>query len=904
MQRRYSPECTWLIRVADLASFVDLIRRPSNVLKISLTSSADYVHMSPERRTVSQNRTFQFDIHYSGQGEDLQANAFLSGYYLLVLCVGASAASHIVLQTDGTDVRSSDDDERICIETAKCLVEPGTARSAMAKPIVSEDLILPSPASPTFPSSSEKPAATGTRWSKGPHIATIASAVILSFNIILLIALEAKKIGGTTREGLLYDGSCSFTKNASIGLHLMINIFSTLLLAASNYCMQYLNAPTRSAIDDAHGRGKWLSIGVPSLRNIPYMGWKKLAIWMVLLVTSLPVHLLYNSVIYTSNSSPYGHSVLIAPTDFNPDIFKHNRTITNCLDEIDYMDEFRNAHFVKLTRNECMKTYSTPFLTSWGSAVVLSPEMDDSEGPLLIKDVMKFSKGHQFLNGSNHLMIQSKANQTIIDARPLTYRNQTVNASPFGEMSLARGNFLDTSECQNKYPTAKDSCKDLQHLHDIINYAPNQLGSFLGDTKAWANQSFMEHIRLKDAGEACGFDSHMDMADMDMSMPTDVKETGPYSVDGCYAMKLEEHCTLMFSMPILVAVIACGIVKVICMLYVSLLDSEDILLRMGDAVSSFLCRPDPNTEGRCMLSKDFKPNRRTPPRKLWMSAPSILRWVLTMVICAAFIIAAGAVLRVGLDYAKSGMTTVGATDMDILGTAWASVDLSLLIDPNNSGLDMSVTGSIIVTNIPQICVSISYFCFNTIITVMVCASEYSSYGVKRKILRVTNRKGAQRSTYWLSMPYQYSFSLLTIFAVLHWLVSQSIFFVLIVPYRGSTPFKDAAIQTCGFSPVAIVVTIVVSACVWLSVPVMGLRRLRSNIPLAGNCSLVFSAACHPPASDTNAAYNPVQWGECVGVPSLLRNGEAEVMEAEGDQRPHCSFTSYEVTEPHPGKEYY
>lgn len=557
------------------------------------------------------------------------------------------------------------------------------------------------------------------------------------------------------------------------------------------------------------------------------------------------------------------------------------------------MDTFNSSRFVKLTRHECMKAYSTPFLTSWGSVVVLSHEMDEAEGPLLFRDVMKFSKGHKFFNGSNHLMIQSKANQTIINARPLIFRNKTVTAAPFGPVSLANGNLIDASTCQSLYPSAKGSCLDLASLHEFVKDAPSHLQSFLGDSKAWANRSFMHDIQLRDTGEVCGLDKDM------MTMLMGNEGTGPYSVDGCHALKLDEHCTLMFSMPILVAVILCGVIKVICMFYVSRIQSHDVLLRLGDAISSFLCRPDPTTEGKCMLSKDLKPNRRAPPRKLWMAAPSTIRWISSMLICGIFILAAGAVLRVGLNYAKSGMTTIGANDMDILRSGWASVDLSLLIDPTGNGLNAGVTGSILITNIPQICVSISYFCFNTLMTVMVCASEYSSYGVKRKILRVTDRRGAQRSTYWLSMPYQYSFTLLTIFAVLHWLVSQSIFFVLIVPYKDATPLRDAAIETCGFSPVAIVISIVVSGCVWLSLPVLGLRRLRSNIPLAGNCSIAISAACHPPAGDVNAAFNPVKWGECVSVPSLLRNIEAELP----PEPPHCSFTSYEVLEPHHGKCY-
>lgn len=38
-------------------------------------------------------------------------------------------------------------------------------------------------------------------------------------------------------QGVLYEGPCSKVKRLGIGLHFVINILSTVLLAASNYCM-------------------------------------------------------------------------------------------------------------------------------------------------------------------------------------------------------------------------------------------------------------------------------------------------------------------------------------------------------------------------------------------------------------------------------------------------------------------------------------------------------------------------------------------------------------------------------------------------------------------------------------------------------------------------------------------
>lgn len=86
-------------------------------------------------------------------------------------------------------------------------------------------------------------------------------------------------------------GECDDIKKLNFGIHLLINIGSTLLLGASNYCMQTVSAPIRHDIDMAHASGKWLQIGVPSLRNLRLIGRKRILVWLCLAATSIPLHL-------------------------------------------------------------------------------------------------------------------------------------------------------------------------------------------------------------------------------------------------------------------------------------------------------------------------------------------------------------------------------------------------------------------------------------------------------------------------------------------------------------------------------------------------------------------------------------------------------------------------------------
>jgi hypothetical protein len=98
-----------------------------------------------------------------------------------------------------------------------------------------------------------------------------------------------------TNDGvdILYEASCDKTKKVNIGIHLLINILSSALLSASNYCMQCLSAPTRPEVDKAHSKGHWLDIGIPSLHNVVSASFarRKKLCWWILAFSSFPLHL-------------------------------------------------------------------------------------------------------------------------------------------------------------------------------------------------------------------------------------------------------------------------------------------------------------------------------------------------------------------------------------------------------------------------------------------------------------------------------------------------------------------------------------------------------------------------------------------------------------------------------------
>lgn len=111
--------------------------------------------------------------------------------------------------------------------------------------------------------------------------------VNLSFTLWIL-----SRRGIKNQRGILHEGNCDEVRNLNIAAHLIINIFSTMTLASSNYCMQYLSALTRAEINKEHARGRWLDIGIPSMRNLRRISRKRVLLWLFLGLTSLPLYLL------------------------------------------------------------------------------------------------------------------------------------------------------------------------------------------------------------------------------------------------------------------------------------------------------------------------------------------------------------------------------------------------------------------------------------------------------------------------------------------------------------------------------------------------------------------------------------------------------------------------------------
>lgn len=168
--------------------------------------------------------------------------------------------------------------------------------------------------------------------------------------------------------------------------------------------------------------------------------------------------------------------------------------------------------------------------------------------------------------------------------------------------------------------------------------------------------------------------------------------------------------------------------------------------------------------------------------------------------------------------------------------------------------------------------------------------EWNGIGATRKVLRVSEPRGDQRSTYFLSLPYRWAIPLLVVNTSFHWFLSQVFFLVRTDAMSGFREVDHERSRTAvGASGVSFAVFFGVFFILWISVRTLASRKISTNLPPASASGLIISAAYHL-LGDREAHLKPVQWG---GVPG-------QVVEGYG----HCSVSAGHVTLPKEGEKYY
>ncbi|KAI7155269.1 hypothetical protein KC349_g7102 [Hortaea werneckii] len=225
-------------------------------------------------------------------------------------------------------------------------------------------------------------------WRFGVTVSAWTAFTILLLNLILTIyaGTSYPHYGGL---GLAFEGKCSAVNSWTTWLHVLINGLSSVLLSASNYTMQCLCSPTRKEIDQAHARGDWLDIGVPSVRNIWRMNWRRTGLWWLLALSSIPIHLLYNSAVFKSLAANQ-YYIMVVNEDFLQGNVSGNWSESSVYVKTSLLEaEAVQRQFTKhnaymndklvhnLTNTDCMQAYASSFVSDYLSLLAITSAQED-----------------------------------------------------------------------------------------------------------------------------------------------------------------------------------------------------------------------------------------------------------------------------------------------------------------------------------------------------------------------------------------------------------------------------------------------------------------------------------------------------------------------------------------------
>ena len=357
--------------------------------------------------------------------------------------------------------------------------------------------------------------------------------------------------------GTLHEGDCKRTATLTFWAHLAINILSTLLLGASNYSMQCLSSPTRSEIDKAHSQGMCLDVGVPSIKNLRRLSTSRVLLWWLLAISSVPLHLLYNSAVFSSLCDRM-YTVSLVSKDF--------------LGGAPFdMENVANGYSGDVTFTPTMERFDEARFGTWDS------EWEIRIFGSLAGTLEEYQKNH------SSLMTLDNERCVEVYSAPIVSTNS--------DLLLV-----------SNYSNFHNSLLFINPLMDVTRSPQN--GSFITieTTEIPGKTIYVQH---------------------------------------CLSQPEKEHCELQFSLTIMIVVLICNLIKTVCMGTMAWKQNAEPLVTLGDAIASFLDRPDTTTRGNCIIGKtqfkdnkfwDWSPCKWNPTNLRWFRAASSRRWVVCIVL--------------------------------------------------------------------------------------------------------------------------------------------------------------------------------------------------------------------------------------------------------------------------------
>ncbi|TEA12883.1 hypothetical protein C8034_v005491 [Colletotrichum sidae] len=649
----------------------------------------------------------------------------------------------------------------------------------------------------------------------------------------------------------VFEGDCDSARVRLMALKAFVNTFSTLILVSSNYFMQMLAAPTRADIDGAHRRSRWMDVGIPSMRNLRFVSPWRGVLWCLLALSSLPFHLLFNACVFGSTTSPEwvtavasegfleGREYYLPGVGLGPDPGPGDEAYGEVVpQEVQYM--VANAKsWDRLSGKECLEAYSVWINVRNRRHMVAVVDADNNDRGWTTAE-------------KSRAWETSLLNDTVYSLWYAGFYGFHSGNNRFTGSGLATGMTIRWENANGPYDNVSVISSKGRFWSLLDLRTGTWMEELLDDNDNW--------IISWDAQGAPG------------NVPL-LNET--LTVKYCLSEPLVGTCRIRINNDLFLAVCVVALFKsCLCVVVIGYLWKRKPLATIGDAVDSFIRLPDDTTRGMCTLGwKDFSRRSRWRPRKRpedygWLAEPRrwekrtqrwggsvhVSDWIKTYTIgvlglILGFVALASFVGEVGGWERAYNWGTFGQDpENPVFALKYPSKALEAFV----GSLAVSIVGSSLLSNLPQLGLSITCLLLNVIYTRMFMAREWASYSQSLKPLRVSDPKGQQRSEPFLEIPLPYAFAMQAAGLLLHWLCANSVYAIIVEPLEAIPPSQ---IVSSSYGQVTMYINILLSfkAAIatmavffgMLLVPIILSRcNLSGEVVLAGSCSAAISAACH------------------------------------------------------------
>ncbi|KAI0543313.1 hypothetical protein F4679DRAFT_577720 [Xylaria curta] len=567
---------------------------------------------------------------------------------------------------------------------------------------------------------------------------------------------------------IVFEGSCTTSSTLGLFLHLLINTISGAILASSNFFMQVLSAPSREEIDRAHAWLRSLEIGVPSVKNLWHMSWFKLISWFIFFFSSVPIHFLFNSVVFRTDYLGAEWHLTISTEAFT-----------------EGADFFPPGASLSPAGSPILVNISDKY--GYGSPVPLVQYWDASS---IVRQNLSYvaKKAHNWT-----VLNVEDCQAQYISCNPRTTYDDVVVIVETGtsnSIGWTRSELFDFQPSRNlsSYWDSHVPPESINSLWFSTQCRTERLVSGLGTKLDYCANTCLGALGV---GSGLFFDTDyfkqpqepwllapFNLTESDW--PPDLgygfnHEFDTFRVSYCLAQPTQSTCKVGVSNALLLIVMGCVFIKALQATVVVWKLPTASIVTPGDAIESFLSHPDSQTQGLCTLDITDSERLEYGPRNRWTpgmhvllpmarrpkrpgkqrrlaSAITISAWARTYsILIGGFILLA---VSLGL------LSTTPGNDYSY------SFNLTNRILPLDLPLDYY--SSLLLANVPQLIFSLCYISFNALITRLQVEREWNSLSSHFQPLRVSYPKGKQVSSYRLQLPYRYSIPMIAISISLHW----------------------------------------------------------------------------------------------------------------------------------------